>query len=217
MFGGMPPRKKSDNTRYYTVLGVDKNASADEIKKAYRKAAIKNHPDKGGDPEKVSGFNAASHPLPFSHLAPPDSCFHPSRLSCQNPGSPPPLWRQASPARRAQGCTTRCQRRFKGRHRTRSHRSPPAPPSNRCRQPPQIGGWIGFGAPRAGMPPTLIEAGRRVDVCGVVTPIQRFAPMLLVVDRGLDASLAVGPRAAAPRRVTRTASGAYAGANHTLE
>jgi hypothetical protein len=70
MFGGMPPRKKSDNTRYYTVLGVDKNASADEIKKAYRKAAIKNHPDKGGDPEKVSGFNAASPPLPFSHDAP---------------------------------------------------------------------------------------------------------------------------------------------------
>lgn len=45
---------------YYEILGVDKSASADEIKKAFRKAAIKHHPDKeGGDETKFKEINEA--------------------------------------------------------------------------------------------------------------------------------------------------------------
>src|SRR5882757_2967575 len=45
---------------YYEVLGVDKGASADEIKKAFRKAAVKHHPDKeGGDESKFKEVNEA--------------------------------------------------------------------------------------------------------------------------------------------------------------
>jgi molecular chaperone DnaJ len=45
---------------YYEVLGVGKTASADEIKKAFRKAAVKHHPDKeGGDESKFKEINEA--------------------------------------------------------------------------------------------------------------------------------------------------------------
>lgn len=45
---------------YYDVLGVGKNASADEIKKAFRKAAVKLHPDRpDGDEEKFKEINEA--------------------------------------------------------------------------------------------------------------------------------------------------------------
>ncbi len=44
---------------YYEILGIDKSASADEIKKAFRKAAVQHHPDKGGDEAKFKEINEA--------------------------------------------------------------------------------------------------------------------------------------------------------------
>ncbi|XP_046587567.1 dnaJ homolog subfamily C member 7 isoform X1 [Neodiprion lecontei] len=38
--------KKSKRKDYYKILGIDKNASTDDIKKAYRKRAMVHHPDK---------------------------------------------------------------------------------------------------------------------------------------------------------------------------
>lgn len=44
---------------YYEVLGVGKSASADEIKKAFRRAAVEHHPDRGGDETKFKELNEA--------------------------------------------------------------------------------------------------------------------------------------------------------------
>ena len=48
---------------YYEVLGVGKNASPDEIKKAFRKAAAEHHPDRGGDEAKFREANEANEVL----------------------------------------------------------------------------------------------------------------------------------------------------------
>lgn len=63
--GGFPgggrakPSKPVDTEGYYKQLEVSKSATAPEIKKAYRKLAIKHHPDKGGDPEVFKDITKA--------------------------------------------------------------------------------------------------------------------------------------------------------------
>jgi len=44
---------------YYNTLGITKNATPDEIKKAYRKLAMQHHPDREGDPEKFQQISEA--------------------------------------------------------------------------------------------------------------------------------------------------------------
>lgn len=44
---------------FYNTLGVNKTATQDEIKKAYRKLAVEHHPDKGGDESKFKEISEA--------------------------------------------------------------------------------------------------------------------------------------------------------------
>lgn len=44
---------------YYKILGVSEDSSPDEIKKAFRKLAVKHHPDRGGDEKKFKEANEA--------------------------------------------------------------------------------------------------------------------------------------------------------------
>ena len=44
---------------YYNILGVDRNATDTELKKAYKKASMQHHPDRGGDENKFKEINEA--------------------------------------------------------------------------------------------------------------------------------------------------------------
>lgn len=48
---------------YYSILGLGRNASQDEIKKAYRSLAMKHHPDRGGDEKKFKEIEEAYRTL----------------------------------------------------------------------------------------------------------------------------------------------------------
>jgi len=52
-------KKPVDTEKFYKLLEVEKTASQADIKKAYRKLAVKHHPDKGGDPEFFKEITSA--------------------------------------------------------------------------------------------------------------------------------------------------------------
>ena len=48
---------------HYETLGVQRDATEQDIKKAYRKLASKHHPDKGGTKDMATKINAARDTL----------------------------------------------------------------------------------------------------------------------------------------------------------
>lgn len=61
--GSRKEAKAADNDSYYKILGVEKTATSAEIKKAYRKLALSNHPDRGGDAAKFQEIGEAAEVL----------------------------------------------------------------------------------------------------------------------------------------------------------
>jgi len=57
--GGRAAKREVDNVKFYEMLSIERTATEVEIKKAYRKAAMTHHPDKGGDPEKFKEISKA--------------------------------------------------------------------------------------------------------------------------------------------------------------
>jgi len=62
-----PPQPSYNQPSDYEILGIPENSSLDVIKKAYRKKALKLHPDRGGDAEEFKILNNSYHNLLALH------------------------------------------------------------------------------------------------------------------------------------------------------
>lgn len=80
---------------YYSIFGIDRNASADEIKTAYRKLARKYHPDVSKEPNAEEKFKDVAEA--YETLKDPEKRAAYDQLGSYQPGQdfqPPPDWRQ---------------------------------------------------------------------------------------------------------------------------
>src|SRR5258708_7866493 len=80
---------------YYEILGIKRDAGADDIKKAYRKLAHKFHPDVSKDPKGEEKFKDVSEA--YKTLKDPQARAAYDKLGSHRPGEdfqPPPDWGQ---------------------------------------------------------------------------------------------------------------------------
>jgi molecular chaperone DnaJ len=76
-------------TDHYQTLGVDRNATPDQIKRAYRKLASQHHPDKGGDKTKFQEVQAAYDTLGNEQRRAEYNNPRPPGFGFQHPGQGP--------------------------------------------------------------------------------------------------------------------------------
>merc|ERR1719487_3104820 len=60
---GSKEGKEVDNNRLYEILGLPKDCTETDVKKAYKRAAMKHHPDRGGDENVFKDISLAHEVL----------------------------------------------------------------------------------------------------------------------------------------------------------
>jgi curved DNA-binding protein len=95
MLASISPGPKMKYKDYYGILGLDKNASAEDIKKTYRKLARKYHPDVSKEPGAEEKFKEVSEA--YETLKEPEKRAAYDQLGNYRPGQdfqPPPDWKR---------------------------------------------------------------------------------------------------------------------------